>query len=222
MAATALTWLQIINRVLVRLRESTVAANNTSDYSTHIGQVVNQVKTEIEEAFQWNTLRDTYTIPMVVGTTSYTFTGAGPAAVVIDGWNTTRQYELCRGTNYEFNQRYFGVATVQTGPVTEYIPAGTSADHDLKIDVWPKPDNTDTLTFTIYKPQADLAADGDVPLVPQNLLIEEVVARMLSERGDEGAQPMTPGQTFIRMDLLSSAIAREAGHTSDEQDWVVE
>lgn len=219
------TYLQIVNTVLARMREASVSTVSETTYSTFISKLVNQVKTEIEQAYYWNALRDTYAVNTVDGTTSYTFTGAGPDAVVLDGWNTTTPIKLKRGTNAQFNVWYFGVAAanIQTGPTTHFIPAGVSADYDLKIDVWPKPDATVyALSFNIYKPQADLSAGSDVALVPQNVLIEEVIARAMIERGDEMAPKPQPGETFIMRDLLSAAVAREAGHDDDEMDWVAE
>lgn len=42
------------------------------------------------------------------------------------------------------------------------------------------------------------------------------------ERGDEMAPKPQPGETFIMRDLLSAAVAREAGHDDYENDWVPE
>ena len=215
-------YLALINIVLARMREASVATVSETTYSTFISKLLNQVKTEIEQAFYWNALRDTYAVNTVVDTTSYTFTGAGPEAIVLDGWDTTSQNMLKRGTNAQFNTWFFGVvaASIQTGPPRYFIPAGISADYDLKIDVWPKPDAVYALSFNVYKTQPDLSASTDVTLIPQSVLIEETVARAMVERGDEMAPKPQPGETFIMRDLLAIAISREAGHDSSEQDWV--
>jgi hypothetical protein len=67
-----------------------------------------------------------------------------------------------------------------------------------------------------------LSAGADVTLVPQSVLIEEVVARAMVERGDEAAPKPQQGETFIMRDLLASAISREAGHDPYELDWCAE
>lgn len=221
---TLLTYLQVVNRVLARLRENAVATYTETTYSTLIGALVNQVKSEIEDAYYWNALRDTYTITTTVSTTSYAFTGAGAKAVVLEGWNTTWQTPLERGTNAQFNEWYYGTTSIQTGPVTNFIPAGLSALYDLKVDVWPAPEATaQTLKFSIYAPQADLSSDADVPLVPQTVLIEETIARALNERGDDSApKPQQPGDTFLLRELLQSYVAREAGHDDEEMDWIAD
>lgn len=226
MAAYALTWLQIINRVLVRMRESTVSNYNDTDYSTHIGQVVNAVKAEIEGAHRWHALRDTFTVSTTNNTSSYSLTDAGAHAQIIDGWNTTQGLELTRGTRASFNSKFFGTgsASVQTGSPTMYLPSGLDGSYDLTLDVWPIPvtGSLDTLKFNVYVPQDDLAANGDITRVPQDVLIEEVVARMKNERGDEDAPKPIPGETFILRDLLAGAIAADGGHDDSEYDWTVE
>jgi hypothetical protein len=226
MAASALTFLQIVNRVLERLRESSVAAYNSTEYSTLIAGLVNQVKAELEERFPWQAMRDTWSVTATPGNASYALTDAGMNAEIMSAWNTTTGLKLTQASNAEFDKLFFGLGsgqTPQTGDVTKYCRAGLDANYDIKVDVHPVPVSTNVLKFQVYKPQDDLAADATVPLCPQNVLIEETIARAMAERGDDGAQqPQMPGEKFIRTDLLAAAIAREAGNDPDETDWQVE
>jgi len=221
------TYLQLVNKVLARMREASVATVTETTYSTLIGNLMNQVKSEIEQAFPWNALRDTYAINTVAGTSSYAFTDAGPDAKVLGdtGWDTTTPDLVRRGTNAQFDSNFFGVtsAAVESGPPKYFVPAGVDANYDLKIDVWPVPDAVYALKFNVYVPQAELTNGSDIPLIPQSLLVEETVARAMIERGDEMApKPPMPGSTFILTDLLASEIAREDGHDPMEQDWETE
>jgi hypothetical protein len=218
-ATHGLTFLQIINRILPRLRESTVAANDSTDYSSHIGKMLNEVKAEIENAWMWSALRDTYEVSTTQGVTSYALTDAGDCTI-ISAWNTTSSVQLLRGTNREFDRYFFGSgATIPQGIPCKYLPAGLDENYDRKIDIYPAPSGVFTLKLNVSKQQADLAADGDIPLVPQPLLIEETIARLLVERGDEGAPRPAPGETFILRERLAQEIAREAGHDDSEMDW---
>lgn len=220
MAASGQTLLQIVNAILVRMRESTVATYNETDYSKLIAGLVNQVATEIQEAWYWHDMRETYSVSAVPSTTNYALTGSGMNAVVISGWNTTTLTELTRGTVREFDANFFGVSTVLTGPPDRYIPAGVDSNFDLTIDIYPAPDSTNALKFTVYVPQADLASGSTVALVPQNVLMEETIARLKIERGDENATVPPPGETFILKDLLAAAVSRDQGRTDDtEMDW---
>ena len=218
MPTTGRTFLQTINIVLPRLRKPTVAANDTTTYSTMIGTLVNQVKTEIEYSHYWRDLRDTYTVTAVVGTTAYVFTGAGPNAQVLDGWNTTTPIKLKRGTFSDFNDKFFGVKTVATGKTEEYLVSGLNASYDLQIDIWPSPSATNVLKFNLYVPQATLAADSTVVTIPNDVLIEGVVARALTERGDDGGDAAKM-QEQIYQRMLALAVANEKVHDPTEVNW---
>jgi len=63
-----MTYLQLINNVLIRLRETQVSTNNETSYSTLIGLFVNDAKRQIEDAFSWNVLGQTVTITTVAAT----------------------------------------------------------------------------------------------------------------------------------------------------------
>ena len=219
MAAQGRTYLQIVNEVLPRLREDTVAAVTTTAYSTLIGKIVNQVAAEMQDAWHWYAMRDTFSVTTVIGTSQYGLTGSNPGAVVLDGWNVTTQGQMKQGTNASFNKRFFGQTTVDSNSPTEYIQNGVTADYDAKIDVWPNPSAVQTLKFTVYVPQDDLSAGTDVSLLPQSVLIEGTMARALRERGDDGGTAADV-QDVIYRDMLASAIAREAAVDPTEVDWI--
>jgi len=84
-----MTYLELVNDVLIRLREPTVATVTATSYSTLIGKFVNDAKRQIEDAFSWNILGTTITITTSAGTYSYALTGSGQKFQVIDVLNTT-------------------------------------------------------------------------------------------------------------------------------------
>lgn len=220
MAASGLTFLQIVNRILERLRESTVAAYDENILSKLISQTANQVAAEIQDAWYWHAQRETFTVSAVAGTTSYSLTGSGMNAVVLDGWNTTTNGRLTRGTVRDFDAYFFGSSSLQTGSPDKWLISGLDSNNDLTIDIMPSPSGNNTLKLTVYVPQAEFSANGTIPLVPQNVLIEETLARVRVERGEEEAPRPQPGETFILKDLLASAVSRDQGKTDDsEMDW---
>jgi hypothetical protein len=212
------TYLEIVNKVLVRLREATVSTVTENSYSTLVGAIVNRVKTEIEDSWRWHSLRDTYSVPCTPGTSSYTMTGSGPDAIVIDAWNTTQQRLMSPGTVAGFNANFFGVTTPRTGSPEQYLMSGLDASFDLTIDVWPVPDAADVLKVNLYKPQAELNGGTDVPLVPQVVLVEGALARAIMERGDDGGIAIQSQEQLYR-ELLGSAIARDSGRDEFELIW---
>src|SRR3990167_11515565 len=98
MPAYGKTRLQIINEVLPRMREGTVATASSTTYAALVASVLNTIKTQIEQAWMWRDLRDTYTVTVNPGTTSYAPTRSGQFAQIIDVWNTTTNLEVDRGT----------------------------------------------------------------------------------------------------------------------------
>jgi hypothetical protein len=218
MPAFGQTRLQIINAVLPRLRENPVATSSSTTYAALVASVLNVVKTQIEQAWQWRALRDTYSVTVVPGTTTYALTGAGPAAQIYDAWNRTTNQELERGTTRGFNEKFFGTTTVQTGDVTEYNPVGLNASYDVQIDTWPNVTSTNLLKINVYVPQPDPDDDNDPVLVPSQVLIEGILSYMIAERGDDGGLAAQT-QKQIYDDLLAGAIAAEVSQDSSEGDW---
>lgn len=221
MPAFGQTKLQIINAVLPRMREATVATSSSTVYAALVSSVLNSVKTQIEAAWKWRDLRDTYTVTVVPGTTSYALLSSGQFAKILDVWNQTTHQEVDRGTTRGFNEKFFGVATVAAGDVTEYNPVGLDASYDVQIDTWPNVTATNSLRVNMYVPAGDPATDATVILVPNQILIEGMIAYLMAERGDDnGVQVQT--QQALYQNMLADAIAGEIGEDESETDWGAE
>lgn len=67
----ARTYLQLVNDVLVRLRESPVSTVSQTPYSAMVGAFVNDAKRECEDAWQWSQLMDYLTFNCISGISSY-------------------------------------------------------------------------------------------------------------------------------------------------------
>ena len=72
-----MTLLELVNDVLIRLREPVVTTFNETTYSTLVAKFVNDAKRQVEDAFSWNSLGQTITVTTVASTPSYSLTGAG-------------------------------------------------------------------------------------------------------------------------------------------------
>ena len=75
-----MTYRELINQVLIRLREDTITtdwagnindASNVSAYHKLIGSLVNDAKRSVEERHDWLNLRETVNISTVNGTKNY-------------------------------------------------------------------------------------------------------------------------------------------------------
>jgi hypothetical protein len=57
-----MTYLQLVNSVLRRLREDEVDTVGQNSYSRLIGEFVNDAKRTVEDAWAWSALRSTLTV----------------------------------------------------------------------------------------------------------------------------------------------------------------
>ena len=79
-----MTYREIINSVLRRLRESTISSNwngalndatTVNDYQKLIGEFVNEAKREVEDAWNWSILRYSTNVTTVADTQEYNISG---------------------------------------------------------------------------------------------------------------------------------------------------
>ena len=129
-----MTYLELVNDVLVRLRESTVSTVGETTYSSLIGKFVNDGKRQIEDSYSWNVLSQTITVTTTSGTSSYALTGVGQKFRVNDAINTTSVITLDNTTVADMNRKLnFGTPS-QSIP-SEFCFSGVDGNGDTKIDL---------------------------------------------------------------------------------------
>ena len=212
-----MTYLQIINAVLRRLRETEVTDVNETDYSKLIGEYVNSVKKEVEAAWDWNALRTTLTLNTTSGIFNYTLLGSGSRFRVSDVVNDTSNYMLQQKGAAWMNQRFLTVDTQRSTP-SFYSFNGVDSNLDSAVDLYPVPDGVYTLRFNVTIPQDDLADNTDTLQIPSEPVIQGTLARAISERGEDGGRLSNDQYTLYRS-AMADEIAIEAGRFSDETVW---
>ena len=55
-----MTYLEMVNNILKRLRERQVSSVNENTYSALIGVLINDAKREVENAWDWSALRTSF------------------------------------------------------------------------------------------------------------------------------------------------------------------
>jgi hypothetical protein len=211
------TYLQAVNDVLTRLREQTVTTVALTDYSRLIGKFVNDAKRQVENAFNWNALRQTISINTVAGTSNYTLTGAGQNFRVEDVFNTTAYFSMVNiDGNTMFRNLNFGAQT-QSSP-RDYAISGVSGG-DAKVDIWPVPDGVYALKFNLFVPTADMTNDSDTLSVAEPVIIQLAYARGLVERGEDGGLSSSEAYALGRA-MLSDFIAMEGTNSIENQLFV--
>jgi hypothetical protein len=203
-----MTYLELVNDVLVRLRESTVSTVGETTYSSLIGKFVNDAKRQIEDSFNWNVLSTTVTITTVANTHAYSMTGAGQKFQVNDAINTTSDVGM-QNISFVRMNRNLNFATPATGVPAEYAFSGVDGSGDTKVDLYAIPDGVYTILFDLAVPQANLSADGTSVKVLDYLVTQSAYARALIERGEDGGTASSEAYALFRA-MLSDAIALES------------
>ena len=203
-----MTYLELVNDVLVRLRENTVSTVGETAYSALIGKFVNDGKRQIEDSYNWNCLSQTITVTTTGGTSSYALTGAGQKFRINDALNTTSLIGLRNIAFVDMNRKLNFSPSAQSIP-SEFCFSGVDASGDTKVDLFPVPDGTYTLLFDLTIPQAALSSDSDSVLVLDYLVAQSAYARSLIERGEDGGTNSNEAYALFR-GMLSDAIALES------------
>jgi hypothetical protein len=204
--------------VLIRLRETTVATSNQTTYSTLIGKFVNDAKRQVEDAYGWNVLGQTVTIPTVAGTYVYSMTGAGQKFQVMDAINITSNVGLRNISFVEMN-RFQNFVPAISGIPEYYSFDGVDGNGDTKVVLYARPDNVYSLAFSLTVPQATLTSDSTSVLVPDVLVAQNAYARALVERGEDGGLASSEAYQLYRS-MLSDYIALEGTRYPENQEFV--
>ena len=80
-----MTYLDIVNNVLRRMREEEVTSVSSSTYGKMVGDFVNDAKRMVEDAWDWSALRTTLTITTAADDYTYSLTGSGDKEATIPG-----------------------------------------------------------------------------------------------------------------------------------------
>ena len=203
-----MTYLELVNDVLIRLRESSVTTVGETTYSSLIGKFVNDAKRQIEDSFNWNVLSTTVTLTTVANTHAYSLTGAGQKFQVNDAINKTSNVGLSNISFVRMN-RNLNFGTPATGVPAEYAFSGVDGSGDTKVELYAIPDAVYSIVFDLAVPQAALSSDATSVKVLDYLVAQSAYARALIERGEDGGTASSEAYALFRA-MLSDAIALES------------
>jgi len=219
-----MTYREVINEVLIRLRETPIASdwsgsiNNSStvsDYNKVIGALVNDAKRSIESYHDWQILRETVNITTVADTKNYSLS-SGQEFKIIDVINNATGNELLQVSRAYLNRERY--PTASTGEPHYYGFNGADSSNNLKVDLSPTPSKAETISFDIVKYQDALTNASTVIKIPTKPLILGAFARALSERGEDGGTQSSLAAQEAGA-AISQAIMMDAGNTQFESDW---
>jgi hypothetical protein len=211
-------YIQLVNSVLRRLRETEVSSVADNAYSKMIGEFVNDAKRQVEDSYAWNSLSDTLSAVTAVDIFNYVLVGSGQRFRMIDVINDTDDFFLKYQTTSEMN-RLFLMTSSEKGSPRYYNFNGVDANGDTQVDLYPIPDGVYNVRFNVIRPQVPLEADADRLLVPHEPVIFNACARAFAERGEDGG--VTSNEMYaLYNQSLADAIAIESGRYLEEGEWM--
>jgi len=212
-----MTYLNLVNNVLRRLREDEVSSVQDSTYSKLVGDFVNDAKKIVEDAWDWSALRTTLTVTTSSGTFNYVLTGSQNKIKVLNVINDTSNLTMEYRSQRWFDDKYL-IGTPASGAPEYYTYNGVDSSGDTQVDVYPKPDAVYNLRFNCTLRNVELSADGDQLQIPSQPVIHLAVALLARERGETGGTS-APEYFGIADKYLSDAIALDAQKHPEEVVW---
>lgn len=222
-----MTYRELINEVLIRLREATISTDwsgnindstTVSDYQKLIGSLINDSKRNVESYHDWLVLRTPVSITLSSGTRGYSLS-SGQQIKVLDVVNRTTGRRLEQASKQFMNDRIY--PTESSGEPVYYAFNGVDSSNNLKVDFEPKPDSTDTITFDIVKYQDTLKLASTELSIPDEPVILGAWARAIAERGEDGGlQEGIAAEEF--KESLRQSIIIDGGNTKHETDFFIE
>ena len=216
-----MTYIELVNSVLRRLRESEVTTvqgtGNSNSYARLIGDFVNEAKSQVEAAWDWSALRNTMTLTTTSGVFNYELNGSQNNFKVLNVWNDTSNIEMRYQTATWFDQEFL-MAEPQRGIPAFYNFNGVSADGDILVDIYPIPDTTYDLRFNITQRNVPLENDADTVVLPTRPIILLATAMAIEERGEDGGQQSMNAYAAAQS-ALSDEIAMDAARHPEDTIW---
>jgi hypothetical protein len=214
-----MTYLEGVNAILRRLRESTVTTVSQTAYSTLMGDFFNDAREYVEGRFEWIGLDAALTITTSNGTSDYVVDGAGEGGVITQLINVTSDAVITE-MDIEKIRQVQAVSPV-TGTPTNYAYNTVASDLDPSIVLYPTPDAAFTLTAQVDKTGVALTSDTDVLVIPSTPVVQMAYALALSERGETGgttsAQQLALAEIYISTAIMNDAAKRPESFVWDEE-----
>ena len=209
----------IINKVLRRLREDTVAADwigdladsDADDYQKLIGDFVNEAKQIVEDAWSWSFLRSLQTITTSASTATYAIPSATNRTTILQVIEDSNDFVIPQMSDADFYNFTF-VGTTQNGSPLFYRLNGTD------ISFYPTPDAAYTIKVHMVLPQDDLTEATTTLTVPEQPVVLGAYSLALAERGEDGGTTASiAGGRFEK--ALADFISKDSNRTLNETVW---
>jgi hypothetical protein len=229
------TYLELVNEVLVRLREDTVSSVDETSYSALVAKWINDAKELVEDAWDWRVLTRAVPLSLVATTTAYYLddeltVGVGntlnsrarllrnayqpslPLAFDVTANDTYQLYDIPQDKLRE-NFRLLSDSQRNQAKPSQFSFWVDSTGP--KVQLWERPTGARNWQIYFCCPQDDLEDEADEILVPWRPVVNVALLWALNERGEEIGEPGITIEQKIRM-VLSDAIAIDGAEQDDK------
>ena len=206
------TYLDLVNDVLVRMREPQVSTVSENTVSALVGKYINDAKRQVSDAYDWDAFNTPITVSTIANTTGpYSLTGAGVRYKTMDVINTTSFYEMQPLSHANYDSFYYTTPTPTKGLPMYYSIKGVDTNGDIKVNFWPVPDAVYSIRFSLIVPEADFTTDASTTLLAKEPIVLGAFARALVERGEDGGLSSSEAYALYKScmsDLIALELAR--------------
>jgi hypothetical protein len=206
------TYLDLVNDVLVRMREPEVTTVAENTVSNLVGKYINDAKRQVSDAYDWDAFNTPITVSTIANTTGpYSLTGAGVRYKTMDVINTTSFYEMQPLSHANYDSFYYTTPTPTKGLPMYYSIKGVDTNGDIKVNFWPVPDAVYSIRFSLIVPEADFTTDTSTTLLAKEPIVLGAFARALVERGEDGGLSSSEAYAMYKScmsDLIALELAR--------------
>lgn len=213
-----MTYLQLMNHVLRRLREDEVTSVNASSYVQMVGDYINDAMRIVQDSWDWADLRNTIDITTSASTDTYSITGGSTDFKLFHIINDTSDTVLHQRSKAWMDERKL-IDNDNEGAPSNFIFVQPDASGDMQIKLYPTPDGVYTLKVNGVFRTDELTANDDTVPVPWQPVMHLAIALLAREKGEAGG---TSAQEYFRIAdrVLTTHIAREAAYFPEEKDWI--
>ncbi len=107
-------YIQLVNDVLIRLREPEASSVSDNAYVKLIARYVNDSKRQVEDSYNWNALTETLSATTTADVFNYVLVGSGQRFRVIDVLNDTDNFFVENASTVWMDQQFL-LTTAQKG-----------------------------------------------------------------------------------------------------------
>lgn len=212
-----MTYLEMVNNILKRLREREVAFVDENSYSKLIGVLINDAIVDVENAWDWTALRTTLTVTTQADVFNYELNTTQSNFSILNVLNDTDDTVMLYKDSNWMDKMFLATNTEKGSPYF-YSFNGVSVDGDTQVDVFPIPDGVYDLRFNVAIRSAELSADTDTPIVPVRPVLLLAYAKAVEERGEDGGVGSSMAYANAQR-ALSDAISYDANLHPEDLIW---